>query len=131
MTEKTDSFNNSFNGDFCEHLEYHLCRTFKNVESKESRDFWCDGVSKAPFYNADVNRNYLSIENILKTKEIVTAAWMGESGQDQYEMRLKLGSKSLSNYSQGLSLIDCLPGNKSMKWITLDVENKKIELRLK
>ena len=131
MTEKTDRFNNSFNRDFCEYLEYHLCRTFRNVESEELRDFWCDGVLEAPFYNTDVNKKYLSIENVLKTREIVTTAWMGESGQDQYEMCLKLGSKSLNNYNLGLSLIDCLPEDKSMKWITLDIENKKIELRLK
>jgi hypothetical protein len=130
MTEKTDHFNHSFNEEFCLHLEYHLCRTFDHTTSEELKGFWCDGVSWAPYYNPDANREYLAIPKILEAKKITTTAKMGKSGQDYYDMSLILGDKALNNYEHGLSLINCLPGEESMDWIELDIEHKKIELRL-
>jgi hypothetical protein len=31
---------------------------------------------------------------------------------------------------EGLSLIDCLPSEESLDWVTLDIEKKTIELQL-
>lgn len=128
---KEDNVNNSFNEDFCIHLEYHLCRTFANEAVDKFNVFWCDGVSWAPYYSANANMDYLSVENILKRKKIITSANIGVDGQDYYEISLLLGEKALSNYEFGLSLIDCLPNEESMDWISLDISNKKIELKLK
>jgi hypothetical protein len=130
MTTKTTDFNNSFNEEFCTHLEFHLCSTFDSSALEELSGFWCDGVSWAPYYNPAVNTDHLSIGNVLKTKKITTRAKMGRSGQDFYEMTLLLGNKALHNYEQGLSLINCLPGEESMEWIELDIAHKKIELKL-
>lgn len=127
----TESFNDSFNQEFCEYLEYHLCRAFDHSELEELRGFWCDGVSWAPYYNENVNRDYLRAENILKTKKIVTTANTGASGQDYYELTLQLGTSALKRYELGLSLIDCLPEEDSIGWFDLDVVNKKMEIRLK
>jgi len=131
MTEEPNSFNNSFDRNFCGHLEMHLCRTFENSPLEELRGFWCDGVSHAPYFNDNVNRDHLSIERILKEKKIVTRAKMGVGGQDYYDMTIRLGPRALKNYEEGLSLIECLPSEASMKWIILNIENKKIELQLK
>jgi hypothetical protein len=57
-------------------------------------------------------------------------AWMGFTGQDRYEMTIKLGLDSIKNYKKGLSLIDCLPSDESLDWVTLDIEKKTIELQL-
>ena len=131
MTEKAPSFNKSFSEDFCVYLEFHLCRTFDNSTAEELRGFWCDGVSWAPYFNPDVNRDYLRIEKVLEEKKIVTTAYLGKSGQDRYEMTLILGNMALINYEKGRSLIIALPDEESMDWIDLDIENKTIELRLK
>jgi hypothetical protein len=125
-----NSFNNSFDENFCGHLEMHLCRTFENSHLEELHGFWCDGVSSAPYFNDNVNRDHLSIEKILMAKKIVTRAKMGIGGQDYYEMIICLGPRGLKNYEEELSLISCLPSEASMNWIILDIENKKIELQL-
>ena len=61
-----------------------------------------------------------------KTKKIETMAWMGFTGQDRYEMTIKLGLDSIKNYKKGLSLIDCLPSDESLDWVTLDIEKKQL-----
>lgn len=125
-----DQFNQSFTNDFCAHLEYNLCISFMNSDSEEIRRFWCDGVSFAPYYNDEVNKEYLDPTRVLKEKIIVTTAWLGETGQDVYEMTIKLGKKAQINYSKHLPLINCLPSTESMKWIKLDIPNKKIRVSL-
>ena len=72
----------------------------------------------------------LHIENITKTKKIETMAWMGFTGQDRYEMIIKLGPDAVKNYMEGSSLIDCLPSEESLDWVILDIEKKTIELQL-
>ena len=113
-----------FDSDFCVHLEYHLCRAFQNSQDKRFRWFGCDGVSM-PY-----QLSQLSIKSITKTKKIETLAWMGFTGQDRYEMTIKLGPDSIENYTEGLSLIDCLPSEESLDWVVLDIEKKTIELQL-
>ncbi len=131
MTEKAKDFHSSFNEDFCVHLEFHLCGTFEHSEDEELSRFWCDGIFWAPFYNDNVNRDYLKFERVSETNTIETTACLGISGQDYYRMTLRLGKQALDNYGKGLSLIDCIPGSDSLEWIDIDIENKTIELRLK
>ncbi|MCH2231905.1 MAG: hypothetical protein MK105_16335 [Crocinitomicaceae bacterium] len=129
MTVK-DTYNSSYNDEFCVNLEYHLCDTFSKSDSEEIRRFWCDGVSHAPYYNEQVNKDYLDPKRVLIEKVIVTTAWLGVSGQDVYEMTIKLGKKAQKNYSEGTSLNNCLPSSDSMNWVKLDCENKKIQVSL-
>ncbi|MEL6812004.1 MAG: hypothetical protein AAFP76_11765 [Bacteroidota bacterium] len=131
MTEKSKSFNPSFDAEFCTTLEFRLCREFDISKDDELRRFWCDGVSWAPFYSDKVNEEYLSAPNVLKENKIQTTAWLGVSGQDRYELTIWLGSKSRSNYKLGISLLDCVPEIESDKnWVTIDVENQKIQIIL-
>lgn len=55
---------------------------------------------------------------------------MGKSGQDIYTMTLKLGKEALAKYSKGASIIECLPSEETMDWVSVDIENKTVELRL-
>lgn len=111
----------SFNQEFCDFLEFHLCDTFRNSEKKEIRWFWCDGVDYHHFDKKYVNDN----------RKIRTIAWIGQGGQDIYEMTIIFGKYSLRRYAKGTNMIDCVPDSDSMDWITLNVEEKKIEIRLK
>ncbi len=58
-------------------------------------------------------------------------AWIGKTGQDEYQMTIQFGKYSLRRYAKGTNLIDCIPSEESMGWIDIDIENKKIQVRLK
>jgi hypothetical protein len=88
-----------FNEDFCTHLEYKL--NFEGLEDENVKGFWCDGVSHIP---ADVKG--LSRSKIEKDKEIKTKAWIGRDGQDEYEMTILFGGRSIEHYKNNRSLVD-------------------------
>lgn len=111
----------SFNEDFCVELEYHLTRTFGNSELK---GFWCDGISMP-------SEIQLSKKRINDQRKILTKAWLGFDGQDEYEMIVHFGRCSLRRYAKGTGLTDCLPSEDSLDWIALDQETKTIELNLR
>lgn len=113
----------AFNRDFCEHLEYHLCRTFYNSPDEKIYSLGCDGVDM-PY------ENHLTTKRVIETKKIATMAWIGTDGQERYEMMIKLGENSLENFRKGLSLIDCLPDEESLDWIIIDIDKRRIELQL-
>jgi len=54
----------------------------------------------------------------------------GESGQDKYELILSFGSKSLSRYTRGLNIRECVPGPEDSGWIEVDQDEKTIIVRL-
>ena len=61
----------------------------------------------------------------------MTKAWIGYDGQGEYELIIKFGKYSLKRYAKGTSLKDCVPGDDSMNWINIDVEQQTIEIQLK
>ena len=113
----------SFSVDFCQRLEYHLSQAFRNSSNNEFRQIWCDGIEVPDAVNQ-------SLENFLETKEIVTGAWLGMTGQDKYSVFIKLGDKSLETCLKGLSLNNCIPSDESRDWVQLNIENKSIVLQL-
>lgn len=131
MTEKADSFHPSFNEDFCLHLEARLDAAFANSSDEELIRFWCDGIASVPYYRVEDNINYLSSGNIGKNRKIVTIAWLGTTGQNQYELTIVLGEKAWSKYEQGKSMIGCIPKAETTKWIDIDTENRLLTIRLK
>ena len=125
---KCGAINNSlkkpvFNNEFCSQLEWKL--DFKNLGIDSLKRFWCDGVDPIPF-----DLESLSRENIIKNKLITTRAWIGEDGQDIYEMRIKLGKKSIANYKNGVSLIECIPDKGNKNWIKIEPETNRIQVSL-
>lgn len=126
MTEIASNTDSSFSLEFCEKLEFHLTRTFKNAEDKELKAFWCDGIDPTGVDDLQTTR-----KSVNDTRKLVTKAWLGKDGQDVYEMTLLLGPKGLSNYAKGKSLLDCLPSDDTFDWINLDTVSRTIELKLK
>jgi hypothetical protein len=121
-----NNISNSFNEDFCTHLERHLCDTFKNSKQKDLKGFWCDGISWDPIPDSQLSKKVVN-----DTRKIVTASWIGKDGQDEYEMTIIFGKYSLRRYASGMNLIVCIPDSSSLDWISIDTNNKTIELRLK
>jgi hypothetical protein len=131
MTDKSQSFHQSFDEEFCTYLEFYLTNIFADLDDPAFNHFWCDGVSWAPYYNDAVNKEYLSYQKIAERQKIVTTAWMGNSGQDIYEMTIKLGKNALEKYQNQESMIECIPGKDVTDWIDIDPKSKTIEIRLK
>ncbi|MGO4709976.1 hypothetical protein AB4Y90_12845 [Chryseobacterium sp. 2TAF14] len=118
-----------FNVEFCSNLEWSL--DFHNIENQGIKyyikDFWCDGVQHLP---DDIST--LLYKNIKRDKEVNTKAWLGYSGQEIYDMKIKFGPESLENYKHKKSLIDCIPKHsEKLNWIKIYVEDKRIEAQLK
>ena len=111
----------SFDKDFCEHLEYHLSRTLRNSSNNEIKWIWCDGV-KQPLYDHNTNS--------VNSSQIITEAYIGVDGQSIYQMTIKLGPLSLQKYISGQGLIGSLPGEESLDWISLDLDKKTIQIQL-
>jgi hypothetical protein len=124
MPEDQNNIKKSFNEDFCTQLEYHLSRAFTNSLNKEFKWLWCDGI-KVPFME-----DQLLKQHIIEKQKLVTEAWIGTSGQDIYTMTIKFGQCSTEKCRQGLSLNDCLPDDRSLNWVKLDLDKKEIELQL-
>jgi len=116
----------SFNENFCTHLEYHLGQTFENSDRQDLNGFWCDGISWDP-----IPDNQLTKKSVNDTRQIVTKAWIGKDGQDEYEMTIRFGQYALRLYAKGTEMMDCIPSSDSMDWIDIEPENKRIEIRLK
>jgi hypothetical protein len=125
MNEKENQTDKSFNEDFGVHLEYHLCRMFENSVKEKLRGFWCDGILWPPFIDSQITK-----KSVNDTRKIETRAWIGKTGQDEYNMTIRFGKYSLRRYAKGTNLIDCIPSEETMDWIDIDTENKIIEIRL-
>jgi len=46
-------------------------------------------------------------------------------------MKIKFGEKSIENYKEGLSIIDCIPKEDDHNWVEINTETKWIEVELK
>ncbi|WP_439695479.1 hypothetical protein ACFGVS_21035 [Mucilaginibacter sp. AW1-7] len=125
MSTRKSSGGESFNDDFCSSLEYHLSRAFNNSCDSKLRWFWCDGVEQPS------NEGELTWELINQSRKIETKAWIGATGQDVYNMTIKLDLESLSRCAEGQSLKGCLPDEHSFEWVTIDVDLMTILLQLK
>lgn len=114
----------SFNEDFCDHLEYHLTRTFRHSMEDAVKDFCCDGVSM-PFLESE-----LSKESVRRTRKIATTGWLGHDGQQEFDLIVHFGTRAMIAYENGTDLEDCLPDETSMQWIHVDKYRKVIEIQL-
>lgn len=116
LHEKTDDLlNDSFNQDFCTDLEFHLCRAFENYHDDRLKGFWCDGVSHEPLVK--------SKKTVNDNRKLMTKAWIGKTGQDEYEMTVRFRKYSLGRFLKGTSLADTLLSDQSMDWINIDIDS--------
>ena len=76
--------------EFCTFLEYHLSRCFKFSGDESVKSFWCDGIALPS------DENDYSKKAINDKRMVLTRAYLGKNGQEQYTMTIKFGNKALS-----------------------------------
>lgn len=126
MAEQKSYNENPISENFCTSLEYLLCETFQKSDRPDLKGFWCDGVSWDSIPDRQLTKN-----SINDTQKIITKAWIGKNGQDEYEMTIQFGKYALKLFAEGTEIIECIPSTESMDWIDINIEKKKIKLRLK
>jgi hypothetical protein len=110
---------------FLEALEWHLGKTFANSSDRKLQGLWCYGI-------LDPLVDLGAIQKVVHEKRmLVTTAFIGHDGQERYAMRIHFGPLALRRVARKTSMLDCIPDAASMDWITLDMQEKKIEIRLK
>jgi hypothetical protein len=112
------------NQDFCDILEHAISRALQHLENDETKGFWCDGIlpSQPGIYN--------SKKHVNDHREVQLKAFIGKDGQTEYAMILKFGNRSLSRYARDLTIQECVPGADKENWLTIDIDNKIIEVQL-
>jgi len=110
--------------DFCEFLEYEICKAFEYSDDDEIKGFWCDGVLK------DQPELYYSPKFVNDNRQVILKAHLGKDGQTEYELTLKFGKKALSRYTRNLDLKECVPHPEQQNWFVIDTKRKKIEIQL-
>jgi hypothetical protein len=109
---------------FCEFLEYKLTEAFRSSSDISLRSFWCDGVL-LPFNEGD-----FSAKAVNDRRTISMTAFCGETGQDQYELVLIFGNKSLSRYARGLDIKDCILNFEDFDCLRVDRDIRRIDINL-
>lgn len=102
---------------FCSHLEWSL--NFEELDNKEVKHYWCSGIES------------FETEEIVSKGELTTKAWIGNDGKGIYKMKIIFGTKSVTNFKNGKSLIDCIPKKGASKWIFIKPKSNEITLELK
>lgn len=126
MTKTEQNIETPFNEEFCTQLEYRICDELEKSTDIELKGFWCDGVSWFPNDEKQLTRKFVNDKRKIETK-----AWIGKTGQDEYQATIHFGKKALSRYLKGTDLTDSIPDLQSQTdWIEIDISNKTIEIKL-
>jgi hypothetical protein len=112
------------NTDFCEFLEYEICKAFEYTDIQEIKGFWCDGII------LNQQENYYSKKFVNDNKSIQLKAFIGKDGQKEFELTLVFGNKSLSRYARGLDIKECLPRPDQHDFFDIDITHNKIKIQL-
>ncbi len=110
--------------EFCNKLEIEISKAFILFEQFDTKGFWCDGIL-LPGNPKNISKKYIN-----DNRQVYLTIFTGKSGQEKFELILKLGSISLSKYSRDLSIEDCIPNSDANDWFAIDVLNKRIIIKL-
>ena len=110
--------------DFCEFLEYQICKSFEHSDNEDINGFWCDGVL------IDQPDNCYSQKFVNDNRQVKLKAFIGKDGQTEYELTMKFGNKALSRYARNLDIKECVPNRDKQNWFDIDIERNKIEIQL-
>lgn len=110
--------------DFCEFLEYEICKALERSDNEQIKGFWCDGIL------LNQNDNAYSQKFVNDKRQITMNAFIGKDGQTVYELILKFGDKALSRFARNLDIKECLPNSDKQNWFDIDTERNKIEIQL-
>ena len=108
------------NQDFCAYLEYAITLALANSANDQKKHCWCDGILLPD------DQSEYSQKSINDRRKLTLTAHFGVDGQDQCEMILKFGKKSLSLYARNLDLKACIPSRENDDWITIDEHSGSI-----
>ncbi|POY36752.1 hypothetical protein C3K47_10365 [Solitalea longa] len=110
--------------DFCEYLEYEICKAFEQSNYDQIKGYWCDGVllnqPDSCYSQKFVNDN----------RQVSLKAFLGQNGQTQYELILKFGKKALSRFARNLDIKECVPSPDKQNWLNIDTMRNIIEIQL-
>ena len=109
---------------FCEFLEFVLTKAFANSQDNLIKRLWCEGVL-LPQSEKEISKKHIN-----DNRQIVTTAFIGESGQDKYQLTISLGKKALSRYARNLKIEECIPPATESYWYKIDTINKKLTVNL-
>src|SRR5688500_11621903 len=110
--------------DFCEFLEYEICKAFEHSDNEEIKGFWCDGVLLTE------PDKYYSQKSINDNRQAILKAFIGKDGQTEYELMLKFGNKALSRYARNLDIKECVLNPNKPNWFDIDIKQNKIKIQL-
>ncbi|MBU8883042.1 hypothetical protein KSK37_08110 [Kaistella sp. DKR-2] len=110
--------------DFCQFLEYEICKAFEHSDNDQIKGFWCDGIL------LDQPDSSYSPKYVNDNRQVKLKAFIGKDGQDEYELILKFGNKALSRYARNLDIKKCVPSPDKQNWFNIDTERNKIEIQL-
>jgi len=114
---------NSLDG-FWTTLEFKISGILHETQVPELKGFWCDGI-----YLTSTDHQ-LKKKFINDHRKVQLKAWLGKTGQDEYEATIFFGKKAMSSYARNLRLVDSIPSD-SNDWFEIDIEKKLIEIFLK
>jgi hypothetical protein len=110
--------------DFCDFLEYQICRAFEHSDNEEIKGFWCDGV-----WLNEAETSYTQ-QAIIDKGQIALKAYIGKDGQKEYDLSLKFGNEALSRFAKNLDIKECVPNPDKSNWFDIDTEQNKIRIQL-
>ena len=125
LTNESDSGQEKIiDQDFCEFLEYEICKAFEQSNNDQIKGFWCDGVL------LNQPDSHYSQKFVNDNKQITLKAFIGKDGQTEYELILRFGNKALSRYERNLDIKECVPNHNKQNWFDIDTKQKIIEIQL-
>ena len=104
--------------DFCNYLEYQVSAALATSSDPTKLGWWCDGILLPAATDA------YAPQRINSTKQVVTRAWLGKTGQEPYDMTIRFGPKAVRQYMRGNALEECVPSPENANWIGLDERTK-------
>lgn len=110
--------------DFCDFLEYEICKALMHSGNTEIKGFWCDGVTFLQSYH------YNSKTFVNENKEIKLKTFIGKDGQTEYELTLKFGNRALGRFAKNLDLKACVLSPEKQNWFNIDTKRNKISIQL-
>lgn len=112
------------NQDFCEFLEYQICKAIELSDIDQIKGFWCDGIL------LNQPETSYSKKIVSKNKQVSLKAFIGKDGQTEYELILKFGSTALNRFERNFDIKNCIPNPEKQNWFDIDTKQKTIEIQL-
>lgn len=110
--------------DFCEFLEYEICKAIEFSDNDQIKGFWCDGIL------LNQPDSFYSQKFVNDNRQVILKAFIGKDGQTEYELILKFGNKALSRFARNLDIKECVPNPDKQNWFDIDTKLNKIEIQL-